>query len=201
MVESHKQGSRSASISRQTKETDISVTWTLDQAGPSQIDTGIGFLDHMLEALAKHSGTTLEVSCKGDLHIDGPHSTEDTGIVMGQCFREALGDRVGIERFGHIQLPLDEALVSATVDISGRPYLNYNLAPAAAMLGSWDTELIPEFFGGFTDHAKVCLHLHQICGRNSHHIVEAAFKAFARVLRQAVKVTGTEIPSTKGSLE
>ena len=192
---------RSASISRTTKETDISVTWDIDTAAPSKIDTGIGFFDHMLEALAKHSGTSLEVTCKGDLHIDGHHSTEDTGIVMGQCFREALGDRIGIERYGHINVPLDEALIGATVDISGRPYLAYDINPPAEQLGSWDVELVPEFFGGFTDHAKVCLHLHQQCGRNSHHIVEAAFKAFARALRQAIQITGTDIPSTKGSLE
>lgn len=191
---------RNATISRKTKETDITVSWDLDTAGPSQIDSGIGFFDHMLEALAKHSGTTLNISCTGDLHIDGHHSTEDTGIVMGQCFREALGDRIGIERFGHIQLPLDEALISATVDISGRPHLTYNLTPPAEQLGSWDIELVPEFFGGFTDHAKVCLHINQISGRNSHHIVEAAFKAFARVLREAIQVTGTDIPSTKGML-
>lgn len=191
---------RAATLSRTTKETDITVTWDLDTPGPAQIATGIGFLDHMLEALAKHSGTTLHVACKGDLHIDGHHTTEDIGIVMGQALRQALGERTGIERFGHIACPLDEALVEATVDISGRPYLVYDLKPEAAMLGAWATELIPEFFGGLTDNARICVHLHQRCGRNSHHIVEAGFKAFARALRQATKVTGSGIPSTKGLL-
>jgi imidazoleglycerol-phosphate dehydratase len=191
---------RSATVSRKTKETDITATWNLDQAGPSNIATGIGFLDHMLEALAKHSGTTLSVKCVGDLHIDGHHTTEDVGIVLGQCLREALGERVGIERFGHLVCPLDEALVAATIDISGRPYLVYDLKPEAAMLGNWAVELVPEFFGGFTDHARVCLHLHQLAGRNSHHIVEAAFKATARAVRQAIRITSNELPSTKGML-
>ncbi len=192
---------RTASVSRKTKETDITVRWDLDVAGAGTIATGIGFLDHMLEALAKHSGTTLAVTCRGDLHIDGHHTSEDIGIVMGQALRQALGDRAGVERFGHMLCPLDEALVSATVDLSGRPYLVYDLKPKAAMLGTWDTELITEFFGGLTDHARVCLHLHQLHGRNSHHIVEAAFKAFARALRMAIRVTGAGVPSTKGSLE
>ncbi len=191
---------RIATVSRKTKETDITVTWDLDRAAPAEISTGIGFLDHMLDALGKHSGTALKVSCTGDLHIDGHHTTEDVGIVMGQCLKQALGDRVGIERFGNMACPLDEALVTATVDVSGRPYLVYDLKPEAAMLGTWAVELVPEFFGGLTDHARICLHLHQQCGRNTHHIVEAAFKATARALRQAIKVTGTELPSTKGLL-
>lgn len=191
---------RIATVSRTTKETDITVTWDLDRAAPAEVATGIGFLDHMLDALGKHSGTALKVQCKGDLHIDGHHTTEDVGIVMGQALKQALGERVGIERFGHIACPLDEALVSATVDISGRPYLVYDLKPEAAMLGTWAVELVPEFFGGLTDHARICLHLHQQCGRNTHHIVEAAFKATARALRQAIRVTGSELPSTKGLL-
>jgi imidazoleglycerol-phosphate dehydratase len=193
--------SRRASLTRTTKETDIAVTWDLDGHGVTSVASGIGFLDHMLEALAKHSGTALTVACRGDLHIDGHHTTEDIGIVMGQCLRQALGDRVGIERFGHIACPLDEALVESTIDISGRPYLVYNLQPPAAMLGTWATELIPEFFGGLTDHARICLHLNQRYGRNTHHIVEAAFKATARALRQAIRVTGSGVPSTKGTLE
>ncbi len=176
--------SRIATVNRTTKETDIAVTWDLDHAAPAEVSTGIGFLDHMLDALGKHSGTALKVRCKGDLHIDGHHTTED----------------VGIERFGHMACPLDEALVTATLDISGRPYLVYDLKPEAAMLGTWAVELVPEFFGGLTDHARICLHLHQQCGRNTHHIVEAAFKATARALRQAIKVTGNELPSTKGLL-
>ena len=191
---------RTATVTRKTRETDISATWDLDHAAAARVSTGIGFLDHMLEALGKHSGTSLTVSCTGDLHIDGHHTTEDVGIVLGQCLREALGERLGIERFGHIACPLDEALATATVDISGRPYLVYDLRPEAAMLGTWATELVPEFFGGLTDNARICVHLHQLHGRNSHHIVEAGFKAFARALRQAIRVTGTELPSTKGLL-
>lgn len=191
---------RTATVTRTTKETDISVTWNLDQAGPSAISTGIGFFDHMLEALAKHSGTTLAVRGTGDLHIDGHHTTEDVGIVMGQALRQALGDRVGIERFGHIACPLDEALVQATLDISGRGYLVYELHPPAGLIGTWDTELVREYFGGFVEHAKCCVHLHQLQGRNSHHIVEAGFKAFARAVRQAIRVTGNDVPSTKGVL-
>ncbi len=192
---------RTATIARKTRETDIACTWDLDGAAGGTIATGIGFLDHMLEALAKHSGTAIHVRCQGDLHIDGHHTTEDIGIVLGQCLRQALGDRLGVERFGHMVCPLDEALVSATVDLSGRPYLAYDLRPTAGMLGSWDTQLIPEFFGALTDHGRFCLHLHELHGRNSHHVVEAGFKAFARALRQAIKVTGSGVPSTKGSLE
>ncbi len=191
---------RQATISRTTKETDITVAWNLDQPGPSSISTGIGFFDHMLEALAKHSATTLTVRCAGDLHIDGHHTTEDVGIVMGQVLLKALGDRVGIERFGHIACPLDEALVQVSLDISGRGYLVYDLQPPAGLIGTWDTELVREYFGGFVEHAKCCVHLHQLHGRNSHHIVEAGFKAFARAIRQAVRVTGTDLPTTKGLL-
>jgi imidazoleglycerol-phosphate dehydratase len=191
---------RTATITRTTRETDIHVEWNVDQAGPSHISTGIGFFDHMLEAFAKHSATTLSVTCKGDLHIDGHHTSEDVGIALGQALYQALGDKAGIERFGHLVAPLDEALISASIDLSGRGYLVYELKPPAPLIGTWDTELVREFFGGFTEHAKCCLHLHQLHGRNSHHIVEAAFKAFARALKQAVRVTGTGIPSTKGIL-
>jgi imidazoleglycerol phosphate dehydratase HisB len=154
----------------------------------------------MLEALGKHSGTGLRLACVGDLHIDGHHTTEDCGIVLGQCLRQALGDRAGIERFGHIACPLDEALVEATVDISGRGWLTYELAPPAASIGGLATELVPEFFGALADQACITIHLHQRAGRNSHHIVEAAYKAFARALRQAIRVTGSGVPSTKGML-
>jgi imidazoleglycerol-phosphate dehydratase len=191
---------RLGTVSRTTKETTITASWNLDQGATAQVSTGIGFFDHMLEALGKHSGTTLVVAAKGDLHVDGHHTSEDVGIALGQCLRQALGERIGIERFGHIACPLDEALVEATVDISGRPYLVYDLQPPAAMIGAWDLELATEFFGGLTDNARICLHLHQRAGRNSHHIIEAAFKAFARALRQAIRVTGSELPSTKGFL-
>jgi imidazoleglycerol-phosphate dehydratase len=191
---------RTATIARKTRETDITATWDLDTSGPVTVSTGIGFLDHMLEALAKHSGTAIRLECKGDLHIDGHHTTEDCGIVLGQCLRQALADRAGIERFGHIACPLDEALVEAVVDISGRGWLTYELAPPAAAVGGLATELVPEFFGALADQACITLHLHQRAGRNSHHIVEAGFKSFARALRQAIKVTGTGTPSTKGML-
>lgn len=191
--------SRRASINRRTRETSIDVTWSLDESG-SDIETGIGFFDHMLDALAKHSGTAITLRCDGDLHVDGHHTSEDVGIALGQCLRQALGERIGIERFGHMQVPLDEALVAATIDISGRGYLVYDLQPQAPMIGSWDTELVREFWHGFADHACVCLHLHQVCGDNSHHIVEAAFKAAARALRQAIAITGDDVPSTKGML-
>lgn len=192
---------RTATVTRKTKETDISATWNLDHSGAAAIATGIGFFDHMLEALAKHSGTTLSLRCAGDLHIDGHHTTEDVGIVLGQCLRQALGERLGVERYGHIACPLDEALVQATVDLSGRPYLVYDLHPKAVRLGTWDTDLITEFFGALTDHGRFCLHLHQLHGRNSHHIVEAGFKAVARALRQAIRVSGAGVPSTKGALD
>ena len=190
---------RTGTVTRTTRETDIKASWTL-AAGTSTIQTGIGFFDHMLEALAKHSGTTISVACSGDLHVDGHHTSEDVGIALGQCLREALGDRVGVERFGHLACPLDEALVQATIDLSGRPYFVYECQPPATAVGEWDCELVPEFFHALCDNARICLHLHQVCGRNSHHIVEAAFKATARALRQAIAITGDEVPSTKGSL-
>ena len=153
----------------------------------------------MLTALAKHSGTTLQLRCEGDLHIDGHHTTEDIGIALGLALREALGDRRGIERFGHTAVPLDEALVQATIDCSGRGYFVTTVQPPAPMIGDWDTELFPEFFQGFADNARCCIHLHQVCGRNSHHLVEASFKAFARALKQAIARDGTnDMPSTKG---
>jgi len=190
---------RSATLERSTAETTITATWDLAAIG-SEIATGIGFLDHMLDALARHSGTRIALRCTGDLHVDGHHTTEDVGIVLGQCLREALGDYVGIERYGHIGCPLDEALVVATVDCSGRGLCVYDLHPPAPAIGEWDCELVPEFFHALADNAAITLHLHQQCGRNSHHIVEAAFKATARALRQAIAITGDEVPSTKGSL-
>ncbi len=191
---------RRAHIERQTAETSISATWELDSPGNADISTGIGFLDHMLSALAVHSNTALMLRCSGDLEVDTHHSTEDVGIVLGQALNQALGERRGIERFGHMACPLDEALVMATVDLSGRPGLVYDLRPAAPSLGAWERESIRELFAALVDHGRITLHLHQVCGDNSHHIVEAAFKALARALRQAIAVTGSGIPSTKGSL-
>ena len=193
---------RTATVSRATKETTIQATWTLDApaTAASEIATGIGFLDHMLAALAKHSGTQIVLRGTGDLHIDAHHTTEDVGIVLGQCLKAALGERQGIERFGHMACPLDEALVQATVDVSGRPWLTYELHPPGPMLGQLPVELVPDFFGALADQARIAIHLHQQCGRNSHHIVEAGFKAFARALRQAIAITGQGVPSTKGLL-
>jgi len=187
---------RSGTVSRSTRETSTEAAWDLDATG-SEVTTGIGFFDHMLEALAKHSGTRIAVRCDGDLHVDGHHTSEDVGIALGQCLRQALGDRQGVERFGHMACPLDEALVQATVDLSGRAFLVYEVD---ATVGEWACELVPEFLQGLVANAQICLHLHQICGRNSHHIVEATFKALARALRQAIAVTGDGVPSTKGSL-
>jgi imidazoleglycerol-phosphate dehydratase len=191
---------RGALIERRTKETDIRLRATLDGSGNASVSTGVGFLDHMLTALGHHSLMDLDLSCSGDTHIDPHHTVEDCGIVLGQCLRQALGDRAGIERFGHIACPLDEALVEAVIDISGRGWLTYEIAPPAASIGGMATELVPEFFGALADQACITVHLHQRAGRNSHHIVEAGFKAFARALRQAVRVTGSGVPSTKGML-
>ncbi|MCX8039104.1 MAG: imidazoleglycerol-phosphate dehydratase HisB [Planctomycetota bacterium] len=190
---------RCGTVSRTTRETDIRATWDLDGSG-AEIATGIGFFDHMLETLARHSGTGIQLACRGDLHVDGHHTTEDCGIVLGQCLRQALGDKRGIERFGHIACPLDEALVEATIDISGRGHLTYDLQPPTPSIGGWASELVPEFFAALAAQAAITVHLHQRCGRNAHHIVEAAFKAFARALRQAIRITGQDIPSTKGLL-
>lgn len=190
---------RSGTVTRTTRETAIEASWDLDATG-AEISTGIGFFDHMLEALAKHSGTRIALRCEGDLHVDGHHTSEDVGIALGQCLRQALGDRSGVERFGHMACPLDEALVQATVDLSGRAFLVYEVHPEASAVGGWDTELVPEFLQGLSANAQICVHLHQVCGRNSHHVVEAAFKALARALRMAIRVTGEGVPSTKGVL-
>ena len=187
-------------MQRETKETKIQAEWHLDAPGKSDIATGIGFFDHMLEALAKHSGTSIVCRCDGDLHIDGHHTTEDCGIALGKCLREALGDRCGAERFGFMAAPLDEALVQATIDLSGRSFLHCGLSIPAQRIGEWDTELVLEFFTGLVDNAKITLHIDQVRGVNSHHIVEAAFKAVARSLRQAIEITGDDMPSTKGVL-
>jgi imidazoleglycerol-phosphate dehydratase len=195
--------SRRAEVTRRTKETDIRVLVDLDGTGTGRIKTGIGFLDHMLEALARHALLDLEIETRGDLHIDGHHTVEDTGIVLGQALAQALGDRSGIRRYGHALVPLDEALVRAAVDVSGRPFLYYQIdIPRWQMLGEYDVFLTPEFFRALIQHAGLTVHLDLIRGENPHHIVEAAFKALARALGDAVardpRVQG--VPSTKGSL-
>ena len=194
---------RQAEISRKTAETDIQLSLNLDGAGAADIDTGCGFLDHMLTLFARHGRFDLTVRCRGDLHVDAHHTTEDIGIALGQAFARALGDKRGIVRYGSMLLPMDETLVLCAVDLSGRAMLRWNVEIPAPRVGDFDTELGEEFFWGFVRAAAVTLHLRQLDGTNSHHILEAAFKAFGRALRQAVSIDAAaadEIPSTKGSL-
>lgn len=194
---------RTASITRTTSETDISLTLDLDGSGRAEVATGIGFLDHMLTALARHALVDLTVKAKGDLHIDFHHTTEDVGIVLGQALAKALGDKRGITRFGHALLPMDEALVEAAVDVSGRPYLAWSVEFARPKIGEMDTELFEEFFRALAMNALVTLHVTQKAGRNAHHVAEAAFKAVARALRMAIEAdprAAGAIPSTKGAL-
>lgn len=194
---------REASIKRTTNETDISLSICLDRHENSIIETGCGFLDHMLTLFAKHSGFTLNLSCSGDTYVDYHHSTEDIGIVLGKCVKEALGDMRGITRYGSIILPMDEALVIAAIDISGRGHLEYDITLPTEKIGDFDCELVREFFEAFARSASLTLHLKMLSGINSHHIAECAFKAFARALGQAVRINKdneNEIPSTKGTL-
>lgn len=194
---------RTAEISRDTKETKIKLKLSLDGSCNSDIDTGIGFMDHMLTLFAKHGRFDLTVKCDGDTYVDDHHSAEDIGICLGQAFREALADKKGICRYGDIILPMDEALILAAVDISGRSYLGYALEIPTEKVGSFDTELVEEFFIAFTSNAGIDLHLRQLAGKNSHHIIEGAFKAAGRALRKAVSIdkeASDEVPSTKGLL-
>lgn len=195
---------RTAQISRTTAETAITLSLNLDGSGTSEIQSGIGFLDHMLTLFAKHGRFDLTLSCKGDTNVDDHHSAEDIGIALGEAFSAALGDKRGIVRYGSEILPMDEALVLCAVDLSGRSCLRYNAQIPSQKIGTFDTELIQEFFLAFTRKAGVTLHLRQLDGENSHHIAEAMFKAFGRALSQAVKIDpiyADEIPSTKGVLE
>ena len=194
---------RVGEVTRTTKETDLHVRVVLDGRGESRVKTGIGFFDHMLEAFARHSLIDLTVEARGDLHVDGHHTVEDTGIVLGQALQKALGDRAGIRRYADSMVPLDEALVRCVVDVSGRPYLSYQIEiPKWQMLGDYDVFLTPEFFRALVLNAGLTVHLDLIRGDNPHHIVEAAFKAFARALDAAATVDPrvTGIPSTKGTL-
>jgi imidazoleglycerol-phosphate dehydratase len=193
---------RTAQVARKTGETDIKISINLDGTGACDIDTGVGFFDHMLTALGRHSLIDLVVHCKGDTWVDDHHTVEDVGIALGQALRIALGDKAGIRRFGDVCVPLDEALVLAAVDISGRGELYWDVPIGPQKVGTFDTELGHEFFAGLARDAGITLHLRELCGENAHHILEATFKAFARALRVAVesdpRVTG--IPSTKGVL-
>ncbi len=194
---------RTSEISRKTAETDIFLSLSLDGKGVSDIDTGIGFLDHMLTLFASHSRFNLTVKCKGDLEVDCHHSAEDIGICLGLAFSEALGDKRGIKRYGHIILPMDEALILAACDISGRASFNYSVKYPTEKIGEFDTELVEEFFISFVRNCPMSLHIRKLAGKNSHHIAEGVFKAVARTLRTAVSrdpAAFNEIPSTKGVL-
>ena len=194
---------RSAEIVRTTSETDIRARLALDGTGKSEIQSGCGFLDHMLTLFARHGRFDLTLTCRGDTQVDYHHTTEDIGIALGQALRDALGDKRGITRYGSMLLPMDEALVLTALDLSGRAYLGYELPPLAQKVGDFDTELAKEFFWGFVRSAECTLHVRGLCGENTHHILEGAFKSFGRSLRQAVAIEDAfrdEIPSTKGVL-
>lgn len=185
---------------RKTKETDIAVEFNIDGSGKAEIGSGIGFFDHMLTAFAIHGGFDLKVTCKGDLNVDGHHTVEDIGIVLGCAASEALGDKKGIERFACAYVPMDDALARCVIDISGRPYLSFNAEGLSGRIGEYDASLTEEFFRAFCVNARINMHIDVIRGRNAHHICEALFKAFARAFSAAAKITGTGVPSTKGSL-
>ena len=194
---------RDATIDRVTAETEIHLTLELDGSGESRVDTGCGFLNHMLTLFAAHGRFDLEVVCRGDVEVDDHHTVEDIGIALGQALARALGEKRGITRYGSAVIPMDEALVLAAVDLSGRSALGFDLPIPTEKVGGFDTELVKEFFLAFTREARLALHLREFAGVNSHHIIEAAFKAVARALRAAVKIDGEasgEIPSTKGTL-
>ena len=194
---------RKASVERVTNETRIRATVNLDGAGDYRIETGIGFLDHMLEQLSRHSLIDIDLHAEGDLHIDFHHTTEDTGYVIGEALRKALASRAGIPRYGAARIPMDETLTEVVVDISGRPYLVWDVAMPMARVGTMDTELFKEWFQAFAQSAGVTLHVRNVYGQNTHHIAESCFKALARALRQAMAIdprAAERVPSTKGSL-
>ena len=191
---------RRAQLQRETKETTVKVELTLDGTGEAATSTGIPFFDHMLQQLGKHAGFDLRIEATGDLEVDLHHTVEDVGIVLGNALREALGDKKGVRRFANALVPLDEALVQVALDLSGRPYLVYDVDPISEWIGTFDPQLAEEFWKGFVDGARVTLHLRSVSGKNGHHIIEASFKGVARALRDAVKVEGDDVPSTKGVL-
>ena len=194
---------RQATITRKTKETEISAAIDLDGSGAYDIKTGIGFLDHMLEQLARHSLIDIKLSAKGDLHIDYHHTAEDTGIVLGQAFAKALGDKVGIARYADVHLPMDETLTRVAVDVSGRPYLIWKVGFSRPKVGEMDTELFREWFQAFAQNAGITLHMENLYGENNHHIAETCYKGLARALRSAIAADPRQagrVPSTKGTL-
>lgn len=191
---------RIAKIERKTKETDILIELNIDGSGKVDIDTGIGFFDHMLNLMAFHGSFDLKVICKGDLHIDDHHTVEDIGIALGQAFYQAIGDRKGIKRYSNIYIPMDEALGLAVVDISNRPYLVFNVEFKGDRLGTMSTQNFKEFFRAFADKAGVTLHINSLYGENDHHIIEGIFKAFSRALKDASQIVSEDIPSSKGML-
>jgi imidazoleglycerol-phosphate dehydratase len=194
---------RKGSVKRKTRETDISVAVDLDGTGKARIQTGVGFFDHMLEQVARHSLIDITISAKGDLHIDQHHTVEDVGIALGQAIRQALGDMKGIARYADVHLPMDEAMTRAAIDISGRPHLVWKVTFTKTRVGDFDSELFREFFAAFAQNAGVTLHVENLYGRNNHHIAETCFKALARVLRVATEIDPRQkgrVPSTKGRL-
>jgi imidazoleglycerol-phosphate dehydratase len=193
-------GTRSAQLQRTTKETTVDLELAVDGAGTTTISTGIPFFDHMLEQLGKHAGFDLRIQATGDLEVDLHHTVEDVGIVLGNALRDALGDKRGVRRFANSLVPLDEALVQVALDLSGRPFLVYDVEPVAEWIGTFDPQLAEEFWKGFVDGARVTLHIRSVTGKNGHHVIEASFKGVARALRDAVRVEGGDVPSTKGTL-
>ena len=191
---------RSAELHRATKETTIDLRLVVDGTGDASASTGIPFFDHMLEQLGKHGGFDLEIDAEGDLDVDLHHTIEDVGITLGEALGEALGDKAGVRRFASALVPLDEALVQVALDLSGRPFLVYDVEPVAEWIGTFDPQLAEEFWKGFVDGARVTLHIRSVTGKNGHHVIEASFKGVARSLRDAVRIEGDDVPSTKGTL-
>jgi imidazoleglycerol-phosphate dehydratase len=192
--------SRSATVERATKETEVRVELSLDGSGSSSAETGLPFFDHMLQQLGTHAGFDLTVVAKGDLDVDGHHTVEDVGLAVGQALREALGDKRGVRRFASITVPLDEAAVEVALDLSGRPFVVHEVAVAAETIGTYDTGLTEDFVRAFATAADLTLHVRLVAGRSPHHVVEAEFKALAACLREAVRIVGGDVPSTKGTL-
>jgi imidazoleglycerol-phosphate dehydratase len=192
--------SRSSTQHRETKETKVDLALDVDGSGQASAATGIPFFDHMLEQLGKHGGWDLRIDAEGDLEIDTHHTIEDVGIVLGTAFKEAVGDKAGVRRFADAVVPLDEALVQVSLDLSGRPFLVYDVDPKSEWIGTFDPQLAEEFWRAFAFAADITLHMRSLSGKNGHHVIEASFKGVARSLRDAVKIEGTDLPSTKGAL-